>query len=133
MYPDTYGEFRVLQGDGYAGTIIEVVFAPGVPGPPSYKQMYSVVDDVKRVKIAPTIEGGVLEQGFKSYNTRLDVKEEGNLDACIMIGTIEYVLEDKSAIPLVKSCIEGLYDIMQAVADYVIKHHTNSNTNAYTN
>ncbi|KAL0382525.1 UNVERIFIED_CONTAM: hypothetical protein Scaly_0539800 [Sesamum calycinum] len=61
MYPETYSKFRVLQGDGYAGTIIEVVFARGVPGPPSYKQMYSVVDDVKRVKIAPTIEGGVLE------------------------------------------------------------------------
>ncbi|KAL0452315.1 UNVERIFIED_CONTAM: hypothetical protein Slati_1209600 [Sesamum latifolium] len=131
-FPQTYTGYKVLQGDGYAGTIIQVFFAKGVPGPPSYKQEYTVVDDVKRVKVAPTIQGGVLEQGFKSYVMRLDVKEKkGKPDECTMIGSIEYVLEDKSALPLVKSSAEGLYDIMKAVADYVIKHR--NNTNAYTN
>ncbi|KAL0403334.1 UNVERIFIED_CONTAM: hypothetical protein Sradi_1974200 [Sesamum radiatum] len=121
-FPETYTGYQVLQGDGHAGTLIEVYFAPGVPGPASYKQAYTVVDDVKRVKIAPT-EGGVLDQGFKSYVTRLDVKEKkGKPDECIMIGTIEYVLEDESALPLVESSINGLYDIMIVVAYYVITH-----------
>ncbi|KAL0291456.1 UNVERIFIED_CONTAM: hypothetical protein Sradi_7025600 [Sesamum radiatum] len=102
-----------------------------VAGPAWYKQKYSVVDDVRRVKVAPTIEGGVLEQGFKSYITRLEAIEkrtETETDECIMIGTVEYVLEDESAFPLVATSIEGLYDIMKVVADYVIKHH-NTTTN----
>ncbi|KAL0370708.1 UNVERIFIED_CONTAM: hypothetical protein Sangu_0388900 [Sesamum angustifolium] len=126
---------QFLEGDGYAGTIIQVFMAPGVAGPAWYKQKYSVVDDVRRVKVAPTIEGGVLEQGFKSYITRLEAIEkkgksetETETDECIMIGTVEYVLEDESAFPLVASSIEGLYDIMKVVADYVIKHH-NTTTN----
>ncbi|KAL0452312.1 UNVERIFIED_CONTAM: hypothetical protein Slati_1209300 [Sesamum latifolium] len=129
-FPETYTGYRVLQGDGHAGTLIEVYFAPGVPGPQTYKQAYTVVDDVNRVKIAPTTEGGVLDQGFKSYVTRLDVKEKkGKLDECTMIGTIEYELEDESALPLVKSSIDGLYDIMIVVANYVITHQNNTNIN----
>ncbi|KAL0295581.1 UNVERIFIED_CONTAM: hypothetical protein Scaly_3098400 [Sesamum calycinum] len=85
-------------------------------------------DDVRRVKLAPTIEGGVLEQGFKSYITRLEaIEKKGKRDECIMIGTVEYVLEDESAFPLVASSIDGLYDIMKAVADYVIKQHNTTN------
>ncbi|KAL0382537.1 UNVERIFIED_CONTAM: hypothetical protein Scaly_0541000 [Sesamum calycinum] len=129
-FPETYSGYTVLEGDGYAGTIIQVFLAPGVPGPAWYKQKYLVVDDVRRVKVAPTIEGGVFEQGFKSYITRLEAIEkkgkterETETDECIMIGTVEFVLEDESAFPLVASSIEGLYDIMKAVADYVIKHH----------
>ncbi|KAL0287592.1 UNVERIFIED_CONTAM: hypothetical protein Scaly_2759700 [Sesamum calycinum] len=134
-FPETYSGYTVLEGDGYAGTIIQVFMAPGVAGPAWYKQKYSVVDDVRRVKVAPTIEGGVLEQGFKSYITRLEAIEkkgksetETETDECIMIGTVEYVLEDESAFPLVATSIEGLYDIMKVVADYVIKHH-NTTTN----
>ncbi|KAL0452302.1 UNVERIFIED_CONTAM: hypothetical protein Slati_1208300 [Sesamum latifolium] len=97
----------------------------GLSGPPSYKEKYLVVDDVKRVKVGQIIEGGALEQGFKSYITRLDaIEKEGKTDECIMIGTIEYVLEDESALPSVDSSLDGLYDIMKAVADYVIKNHT---------
>ncbi|KAL0403338.1 UNVERIFIED_CONTAM: hypothetical protein Sradi_1974600 [Sesamum radiatum] len=66
-FPDKYSGFTVLKGDGYAGTIIQVFMAPGLPGPPSYKEKYLVVDDVKRVKVGQIIEGGPLEQGFKSY------------------------------------------------------------------
>ncbi|KAL0452309.1 UNVERIFIED_CONTAM: hypothetical protein Slati_1209000 [Sesamum latifolium] len=129
-FPETYTGYQVLQGNGHAGTLIEVYFAPGVPGPASYKQAYTVVDDVKRVKIAPTTEGGILDQGFKSYVTRLDVKEKkGKPNECTMIGTIEYVLEDESALPLVQSSIDGLYDIMIVVAYYVITHKNNTNTN----
>ncbi|KAL0329275.1 UNVERIFIED_CONTAM: hypothetical protein Sradi_4914200 [Sesamum radiatum] len=127
-FPETYSGYTVLEGDGYAGTIIQVFMAPGVPGPAWYKQKYLVVEDVRRVKLAPTIEGGVLEQGFKSYITRLEaIEKKGKRDECIMIGTVEYVLEDESAFPLVASSIDGLYDIMKAVADYVIKQHNTTN------
>ncbi|XP_011084754.1 S-norcoclaurine synthase-like [Sesamum indicum] len=128
-FPDTYSGFKVLQGDGYAGTIIQIFFAPGVEGPPSYKEEYMVVDDVKRVKVGKVIEGGVLERGFKSYVVTLKaIEKEGKKDECIMTGSIEYALYDAAAIPLVTSSIEGLLALMKAIADYVIKHH---NTTTY--
>ncbi|XP_011084624.1 S-norcoclaurine synthase-like [Sesamum indicum] len=128
-FPDKYSGFKVLQGDGYAGTIIQVFFAPGVEGPPSYKEEFLVVDDVKRVKVGKFIEGGVLEQGFKSYVVTLEAIEvEGKKDECIMRGSIEYALYDTIALPLVTSSIEGLLALMQAVADYVIENH-NTTTN----
>ncbi|KAL0453662.1 UNVERIFIED_CONTAM: S-norcoclaurine synthase [Sesamum latifolium] len=58
---DRYSGFKVLEGDGYAGTIIQVFFAVGVAGPPSYKEKYLVVDNERRVKVGEFVEGGVLE------------------------------------------------------------------------
>ncbi|KAL2249145.1 UNVERIFIED_CONTAM: hypothetical protein Sindi_2388200 [Sesamum indicum] len=128
-FPDRYSRFKVLQGDGYAGTIIQVFFAPGVEGPPWYKEEFLVVDDVKRVKIGKFIEGGVLEQGFKSYVVTLRaIEKDGKKDECIMTGSIEYALYDAAAIPLVTSSIEGLLALMKAIADYVIEHQ---NTTTY--
>ncbi|KAL0403337.1 UNVERIFIED_CONTAM: hypothetical protein Sradi_1974500 [Sesamum radiatum] len=123
-FPNQYSGYKVLQGNGYAGTIIQVFFAPGVPGPPWYKEEFLVVDDVKRVKIGKFIEGGLLEQGFKSYVVKLEAIEmDGKPDECIMKGSIDYALNDEAAKPLVNNSIEGLLALMKAVADYVIKHH----------
>ncbi|KAK4436134.1 S-norcoclaurine synthase 2 [Sesamum alatum] len=127
--PDRYSGFEVLEGDGYAGTIIQVFFAPGVPGPAWYKEKFLVVDDEKRVKVGVFIEGGVLEQGFESYVVVLEaIEKEGKKDECIMRGTIEYVLNDEAAIPLVTSSIEGLLTIMKIIADYVTKNHNSKST-----
>ncbi|KAL0452299.1 UNVERIFIED_CONTAM: hypothetical protein Slati_1208000 [Sesamum latifolium] len=127
-FPDKYSGFKV-EGDGYAGTIIQVFFAPGVEGPPWYKEEYLVVDDVKRVKVGKFIEGGVLEQGFKSYVVTLEaIEKAGKKHECIMRGSIEYELYDEAALPLVTSSIEGLFALMKAVADYVIEHHNSTNT-----
>ncbi|KAL0452314.1 UNVERIFIED_CONTAM: hypothetical protein Slati_1209500 [Sesamum latifolium] len=129
-FPDKYSGYKVLEGDGHAGTIIQVFFAPGVPGPAWYKEKFLVVDDVKRVKVGKFIEGGVLEQGFKSYVVTLEaIENEGKKDECTMKGTIEYELYDEAALPLVTSSIEGLLALMKAVADYVIEHQNNTNTN----
>ncbi|KAK4436139.1 hypothetical protein Salat_0777600 [Sesamum alatum] len=132
-FPNKYKGYKLLQGDGNAGTIIQVFFAKGVPGPPWYKEEFLVVDDVKRVKIGKFIEGGVLDQGFKSYVVVLNaIEKEGAKDECIMKGTIEYMLNDIAALPLVEQSIEGLYEIMKAVADYVINHNNNKSLNSQT-
>ncbi|KAK4423493.1 S-norcoclaurine synthase [Sesamum alatum] len=100
-----------------------------VPGPAWYKEKFLVVDDEKRVKVGVFTEGGVLEQGFESYVVVLEaIEKEGKKDECIMRGTIEYVLNDEAAIPLVTSSIEGLLTIMKIIADYVTKNHNSKNT-----
>ncbi|KAK4436133.1 S-norcoclaurine synthase [Sesamum alatum] len=122
--PDRYSGFEVLEGDGYAGTIIQ-----GVPGPAWYKEKFLVVDDEKRVKVGVFTEGGVLEQGFESYVVVLEaIEKEGKKDECIMRGTIEYVLNNEAAIPLVTNSIEGLLTIMKIIADYVTKNHNSKST-----
>ncbi|KAK4423491.1 S-norcoclaurine synthase 2 [Sesamum alatum] len=128
--PDLYSGFEVLEGDGYAGTIIQVFFAPGTgAGPTWYKEKFLVVDDEKRVKVGVFTEGGVLEQGFESYVVVLEaIEKEGKKNECIMRGTIEYVLNDETAIPLVTSSIEGLLTIMKIIADYVTKNHNSKST-----
>ncbi|KAK4436137.1 S-norcoclaurine synthase 2 [Sesamum alatum] len=124
--PDRYSGFKVLKGNGYAGTVIQVFFAPGTPGPAWYKEKFLVVDDEKRVKVGVFTEGGVLEQGFESYVVVLEaIEKEGKKDECVMRGTIEYVLYDEAAIPLVTSSIEGLFTIMKIIAAHVTRNYNN--------
>ncbi|KAL0282182.1 UNVERIFIED_CONTAM: hypothetical protein Sangu_2966200 [Sesamum angustifolium] len=130
-FPDKYSGLKVLKGDGHSGTVVEVYFAPGVPGPTWYREEYVVVDDVKRYKLAKMLEGGVLEQGFKSYETTLTAIEvEGKPNVCFMTGAVDYVLDDiDSGLQVLSGSIGVFYQIMRAVADYVIKQQNDTATN----
>ncbi|KAL0282186.1 UNVERIFIED_CONTAM: hypothetical protein Sangu_2966600 [Sesamum angustifolium] len=129
-FPDKYSELKVLKGDGHSGTVVEVYFAPGVPGPTWYREEYVVVDDVKRYKLAKMLKGGVLEQGFKSYETILTAIEGEKSNTCIMTGTVDYVLDDiDSGLQVLSGAIGAFYQIMKAVADYVIKQQEDTTTN----
>ncbi|KAK4403752.1 S-norcoclaurine synthase 2 [Sesamum angolense] len=128
-FPDKYYEFKVVKGDGGSNSIIEVFMVPGVE-PDWYREEYMVVDYEKRIKSNRMLEGGVMDQGFISYVTTLRALEkEGNPNACIMTGTIDYVVKDASSLPVVQSSIDGLYGIMTTVAAYVTKYHAAPVTN----
>ncbi|XP_042020443.1 norbelladine synthase-like [Salvia splendens] len=60
----------VVQGDGGAGTILEVFFRPGMK---SFKEKFMVVDNEKRVKEAEVVNGGFLDLGFTMYHIRFNV------------------------------------------------------------
>ncbi|KAL0282908.1 UNVERIFIED_CONTAM: hypothetical protein Sangu_2923500 [Sesamum angustifolium] len=81
-FPDKYSGFKSCK---VMATLepSSKSFSPGVEGPPWYKEEFLVVDDVKRVKVGKFIEGGVLEQGFKSYVVTLEAIEKEE-DECIM-------------------------------------------------
>ncbi|KAL0282909.1 UNVERIFIED_CONTAM: hypothetical protein Sangu_2923600 [Sesamum angustifolium] len=125
-FPDKYSGFKVLQGDGYAGTIIQVFFAPGAA------VVQGGVLGGGRCEASEGREvyrGGVLEQGFKSYVVTLEaIEKEGKKNECIMKGSIEYALYDEAALPLVTSSIEGLLALMHAVADYVTNNYDDDTT-----
>ncbi|XP_042018690.1 norbelladine synthase-like [Salvia splendens] len=77
---DFISRVDVVQGDGGAGTILEVVFRPGMGGGmKSFKEKFMVVDNEKRVKEVEVVEGGFLDLGFTLYRMRFNVIEvEGN-------------------------------------------------------
>ncbi|KAL0452316.1 UNVERIFIED_CONTAM: hypothetical protein Slati_1209700 [Sesamum latifolium] len=125
-FPERYSDFKVVEGDGHSGTIVEVFYSSVVPGPKWYREEYTVVDDVKRFKLATMLKGGVLEQGFKSYVTRLEALEkEGKPDVCILTAAVDYVFEDESALQVIS--LEDFYQIFKAVEDYVINHKNTTN------
>ncbi|XP_042043944.1 norbelladine synthase-like [Salvia splendens] len=67
---DFISRVDVVQGDGGAGTILEVFFHPGME---SFKEKFMVVDNEKRVKEAEVVDGGFLDLGFTMYRIRFNV------------------------------------------------------------
>ncbi|XP_062001537.1 norbelladine synthase-like [Rosa rugosa] len=93
---DVIDNIEVVQGDGQAGTIIKVTFAPGVPGPRWQKEKFTMVDNEKRVKEVEVIEGGYLELGFTLFRVRGEIIESASC-CCIIKSTIEYELKEDAA------------------------------------
>ncbi|KAL0382530.1 UNVERIFIED_CONTAM: S-norcoclaurine synthase 1 [Sesamum calycinum] len=97
IFPEKHYQFTVVKGDG-------------VPGPNWYREEYVVVDYEKRIKSNRMLEGGVIEQGCKSYWTTLrTLEKEGNPNACTITGTIDYVVKDASVLPVIDGAIDSLY------------------------
>ncbi|KAK4403748.1 UNVERIFIED_CONTAM: S-norcoclaurine synthase [Sesamum angustifolium] len=119
---DQFSKLEVLKGDGSAGTIIQVFCTSGTAERPWYKEVFKVVDEERLVKEAEVVEGGALDQGFSYFGTVLEVKEkEGKKEESIVRGTIVYELKDEAAGTAVST--DGLLNILNLAADYLIKNH----------
>ncbi|KAK4403765.1 hypothetical protein Sango_0745100 [Sesamum angolense] len=126
--PDRFSKFEVIEGDGSAGTILHIFLAPGMAGPASYKEKYTVVDDERRVKEAELVEGGFLDLGFTLYRVRGEVIEkEGKKEECIVRGSIEYEVKEEAAANAALVSIEPLRALMQAAADYLTRNYNTNN------
>ncbi|KAL0340890.1 UNVERIFIED_CONTAM: S-norcoclaurine synthase 2 [Sesamum radiatum] len=129
--PNVVSRIEVVQGDGSAGTILQVVLPPaGTAGLTSYKEKYTVVDEERRVKEAEVVEGGVLDLGFTLYRVRTEVMEKEGKEECVVRATIEYELKEEaaaSAAALVS--IEPLVAVMQLAADHLTQNYTTTTTN----
>ncbi|XP_042047896.1 norbelladine synthase-like [Salvia splendens] len=126
--PGLISRIDVVQGDGGAGTILELVFPPGMEGGlKSYKEKFTVVDHEKRVKETEVVEGGYLDLGFTMYRVRFEVIEvEGNEKQCITRSTIEYELKEEAAANVALVSIQPLTAIMQLSAQYLLRNNTNN-------
>ncbi|XP_042054933.1 norbelladine synthase-like [Salvia splendens] len=125
--PGFISRIDVVQGDGGAGTILELVFPPGIEGGlKSYKEKFTVVDHEKRVKETEVVEGGYLDLGFTLYRVRFEVIEvEGNEKQCITRSTIEYELKEEAAANVALVSIQPLTAIMQLSAQYLLRNNGN--------
>ncbi|KAH6809762.1 hypothetical protein C2S51_027545 [Perilla frutescens var. frutescens] len=127
--PGLITKIDVVEGDGAAGTILELFFPPGMEGGlKSYKEKFTVVDNEKRVKETEVVEGGYLDLGFTLYRVRFEVIEvEGKHDECITRSTIEYHLKDEAAANASLVSIQPLVAIMQLAADHLHQNYNNNN------
>ncbi|XP_042018685.1 norbelladine synthase-like [Salvia splendens] len=124
---DSISRVDVVQGDGGAGTILEVVFCPGMGGGmKSFKEKFMVVDNKKRVKEAEVVEGGFLDLGFTLYRMRFNVIEvEGNEKQCITRSTIEYELKEEAAANGEIASIKPYIGLMLLCAKYLLRNNDN--------
>ncbi|KAK3143836.1 hypothetical protein QOZ80_4AG0305600 [Eleusine coracana subsp. coracana] len=93
LLPQVLHKVDVVKGDGTVGTVIQVTFPPGNPGPQSYKELFAKIDNENRVKEAAVIEGDILAIGFTKYVTRFEIVEKGPSSSVIR-STVEYEFDD---------------------------------------
>ncbi|XP_042056001.1 norbelladine synthase-like [Salvia splendens] len=124
---DLVSWINVVQGDGGAGTILEVIIHSGMGGGlKSFKEKFMVVDHEKRVKEVEVVEGGFLDLGFTLYRIRFEVIEvEGNEKQCITRSTIEYELKEEAAANVALVSIQPFTNIMQLSAEYLLRNNDN--------
>ncbi|XP_068649341.1 norbelladine synthase-like [Aristolochia californica] len=86
----------VVEGDGKAGSVLDITFVEGTPGVRHYKEKFIVVDDETRVKSADAVEGGFQELGFSLYRVTFQILEK-DATSSIIKSTIDYEIDDEKA------------------------------------
>ncbi|XP_038901967.1 norbelladine synthase-like [Benincasa hispida] len=115
-----FEKIEVVEGDGGEGTVLNLIFAPGL-GMPSYKEKFTKIDNENRIKEAEVVEGGYLDIGFTLYRVRFKIIENGE-DSCIVESTIEYEIMEEAAANASLVTIQPLIDIAQEANAYLLQN-----------
>ncbi|KAF9593155.1 hypothetical protein IFM89_020451 [Coptis chinensis] len=116
LLPNVIEKVELVEGDGGVGTILKVVFPQGTPGFTFYKEMFTKVDNEKRLKEAEVVEGGYLEFGFSLYRVRFEIIEK-DAKSSIIKTTIEYEVDTATNASIVSS--KALELIAETIAKYL--------------
>ncbi|KAI5387865.1 norbelladine synthase [Lathyrus oleraceus] len=114
--PELFQKVEIVEGDGGVGTILKLTFTPGIPGPASYNEKFTKIDNEKRIKEVEVVEGGYLDFGFTLFRVRFEVIEKGE-DSSIIKSTIEYEAKEEANASLVS--IDPLANIVQVAKNYL--------------
>ncbi|MBA0809730.1 hypothetical protein Gohar_025356 [Gossypium harknessii] len=106
---------QVLKGDGGVGTVLKLTF---VPGNSSYTEIFNVIDDQKRVKVAQTLEGGCLEIGCSIQLVRFDIIEKSPSKSIIK-SDISYAVKKEFQAKDPKPNIQCLAAVAQVAKYYL--------------
>nr|AFK48011.1 unknown [Lotus japonicus] len=114
---ELFQKVELIEGDGGVGTVLKLTFAPGIPGPTSYKEKFTKIDNEKRIKEVEVVEGGYLEHGFTLYRVTFHVIEKGE-DSSALKSTIEYEVREEDAANASLVSIEPVANIAQLAKNY---------------
>ncbi|XP_057970061.1 norbelladine synthase-like [Malania oleifera] len=123
LLPDVIGRVEVVEGDGGVGTIVKLTFPPGTLGAGYLKEIFTRIDDEKRIKETEIIEGGYKELGFQVYRIRLEIIEK-EAESAIIRSTIEYVVDDKFADNASLVTTKPLETMAEAIGKYLAEKKT---------
>ncbi|CAN1837338.1 Norbelladine synthase [Linum perenne] len=126
LMPHLLGRVQVLEGDGSPGTIILLTFPPGTPGIGYVKEVFTIMDDEKRVKETEQIEGGYLDMGFHSFGFRLEIidKDPIKKTSSIIRSIIKYEVADDSNANLISQVsISPLIALAQVVGHHILNNN----------
>lgn len=91
----------------------------GTPGPASYKEKFTKIDNEKLIKETEVVEGGYLEFGFTLFRVRFEIIEKGEEYSSIIKTTIEYEIKEEHAANASFVSIEPLANIMEVAKNYL--------------
>ncbi|CAK9309068.1 unnamed protein product [Citrullus colocynthis] len=115
-----FQKIEVVEGDGGEGTVLSLIFAPGV-GATNCKEKFTKIDNENRIKETEVVEGGFLDIGFTLYRVRFKIIENGE-DSCIVESTIEYEIKEEAAANASLVTIQLLIDIAEAANNYLLQN-----------
>ncbi|XP_074351389.1 norbelladine synthase-like [Apium graveolens] len=115
---DVIEKIEVVEGDGSVGTVLKLIFRPGLVGFSYYKEKFIMIDHEKRVKDVIVVEGGYLDIGFDRYLVRVEVIEKDE-KSCITKTTIEYDIKEEYAANASLVSIDPFITIMNFAAIHI--------------
>ncbi|KAL1813626.1 hypothetical protein ACET3Z_023691 [Daucus carota] len=118
-FTDVLEKIEVVEGDGSVGTVLDIVYRPGVAPFPSYKEKFITIDNEKRIKETLAVEGGYLEMGFDRFFVRLEIIEKDEKSS-ITRATIEYELKEEAAANVSMVSIDALMGIMSIANAHIL-------------
>ncbi|KAK3020304.1 hypothetical protein RJ639_046516 [Escallonia herrerae] len=121
MAPHKHKPSHVQETQTSRFSVTEAEPAAGTPEFTSYKEKFTIVDHVKKMKETEIIEGGYLDLGFNLHRVRFEIIEK-SAHSCITRATIEYDTKEESATNASFVSIELLLDIMKIAADNLLKN-----------
>nr|WGU11343.1 norbelladine synthase 2 [Crinum x powellii] len=124
LLPNAVSKVDVEEGDGGVGTVLHVIYAPGIPGLTYHKEKFVKIDHEKRLKDAVIVEGGHLDLGFSSYLIRFEILERPN-NSSIVKSTVEYEVDEEHAASASFATTEPLAAIGEAVSKHLLKKKAN--------
>uniref|UniRef100_A0ACD5XX42 Uncharacterized protein n=1 Tax=Avena sativa TaxID=4498 RepID=A0ACD5XX42_AVESA len=116
LLPQLLAKVEVESGDGGVGTILQLTFAPGIPGLENYKEKFVRIDNENYIKEAESIDGDILKLGFLYYMVRFEIISKGPTSSVIR-STIEYEVGDGH--PDLAPLVGALAAIAEAVVGYI--------------
>ncbi|KAI3997574.1 hypothetical protein MKX01_029405 [Papaver californicum] len=118
LLPEVFDRIDVLEGNGGVGTVCRIVFPPGSV-PRSYKEMFTKIDHVHRLKEVTQISGGYLAMGVTFYMDSFKIISTGP-NSCIIRSITDYEVPDHLADKVnTLISIEGLVPMAKAIIKYV--------------
>ncbi|RZC48024.1 hypothetical protein C5167_040973 [Papaver somniferum] len=118
LLPEVFERIDILEGNGGVGTVCRIVFPPGSV-PRTYKEMFTKIDHVHRLKVIQQVSGGYLAMGVTSYTDMFKIISTGP-NSCIIRSTTEYEVPDHLADKVnTLISIEGLVPMAHAIIKYV--------------